>query len=164
MSLRIIIQMGISLMAYIALIFVTLAALMTCLDVVLRQTPMGSPIRGLIDLTQLMVMYAVFFSIAYGFARQSHVAVTALTESLPIQIDRALRILWWLVSVGVLTVLSYAAFNQARLVFSYGDVSQNIRIPMIWYWIPVVAGLLLSALGSLWAVADVLGEAKGSSK
>jgi hypothetical protein len=28
----------------------------------------------------------------------------------------------------------------------YGDVSQTIAIPMIWYWIPLLYGCLLSTL------------------
>ena len=29
-------------------------------------------------------------------------------------------------------------------VLGYGDVSQNIAIPMIWYWVPLLAGAALS--------------------
>lgn len=146
-----IVNLGVDLMAYIALGFVAAAAIVTGADVVLRHT-VGSPIKGLVDLTQLAMMYAVFLSIAYGFARRAHVAVTILTEALSSKLDRILSITWWAASVALMAVLSYAAFEQARMVYSYGDVSQNIRIPMIWYWLPVVAGLALSAIGSFWAV------------
>lgn len=151
--LREIAEKSVDWLAYLGLGFVAAVALATGADVILRQT-IGSPIRGLVDLTQLAMMYAVFMSIAYGFARRTHVAVTVLTELMSDQANRSLSVAWWLVATVLLAVLSYAAFDQAQLVFSYGDVSQNIRIPMMWYWLPVVSGLALAALGSLWAIVE----------
>lgn len=155
--LRVIVVRSVDWLAYLSLAFIAAAALITGLDVVLRQT-IGSPIRGLVDLTQLAVMYAVFLSIAYGFAHRSHVAVTVLTEFMSDRSNQVLAMLWWGVATGVMCILSYASFSQAQLIFSYGDMSQNIRIPMILYWLPVAVGLGLSALGSLWAVAQTLDE------
>lgn len=155
MKLRVFVDRCVDGLGWLALIFVASTAIATGLDVILRQT-VGSPIRGLVDLTQLAMMYAVFMSIAYGFARRTHVAVTVLTEALSTRANIILSVAWWLCATLLLAVLSYAAFDQARLIYSYGDVSQNIRIPMIWYWLPVVAGLVVAAFGSLWAVADTL--------
>lgn len=154
-NLRTIVDWCVDGLAWLALIFVAATATATGLDVVLRQT-VGSPIRGLVDLTQLAMMYAVFMSIAYGFARRAHVAVTVLTELFSQRANSILAVSWWLSATVLLAILSYAAFDQVRLVYTYGDVSQNIRIPMVWYWLPVVAGLAAAALGSLWAVAETL--------
>ncbi|MEV8468880.1 TRAP transporter small permease [Fluviibacterium sp. DFM31] len=142
-------------MAFASLVFIFAAALLTCIDVVLRHTAESS-IPGLVDLTQLAMMYAVFLAISYGFARKAHVAVTILTDSLSQRVNRFLSAAWWLAGAGLLSVLAYAAFEQAVLVASYGDVSQNIRIPMIWYWLPVVVGLIAAMLGSLWAMAQTV--------
>ncbi|MCB1398464.1 MAG: TRAP transporter small permease [Rhodobacter sp.] len=156
-----IVEKSVDALAWLALIFIGAAALVTGVDVVMRHT-LGGGVRGMVDLTQLAVMYSVFLSIAYGFARRAHVAVTVLTEMFSERVNTALALLWWLVAVVVMAVLAYAAFGQARLIAGYGDVSQNIRIPMIWYWLPVVVGLALSALASLWAAIVTLKQGAGS--
>ena len=148
-------QFTTDMLAVLAMISIGLAAIVTGLDVVLRHT-VGSPIKGLVDLTQLAVMYAAFLGIAYAFALRTHVAVTILTEGLSARANRRLAALWWLCGAGLMLLLAWASFGQAQRVVSYGDVSQNIRIPMLWYWLPVVAGLALSAFGSLWACAETL--------
>ena len=144
---------AINLLAYVGIACISVAAVLTVVDICLRHS-IGSPIRGLVDLTQLSMMYAVFLSIAYGFARKAHVAITLLTEPLPGKARRTLAGFWWAVAFVLLALLSYAAFFQAADIYSYGDVSQNLRIPMILYWLPVVAGLGLSAVCSLWGMLD----------
>ena len=141
---------AINMLAWLALAAVMIAALATGADVVLRHL-VGAGLRGLIDLVQLCMMYAVFLSIAYGFARQSHVAVTVLTEVMSARMNRILASAWWLAGACLLGVLAYGAFGQAHMVVGYGDVSQNINIPMFWYWLPVVVGLALSIIASLFA-------------
>lgn len=143
----------IDLLGVLAIICIAAVALLTGADIVLRDT-LGSPVSGLVDLTQLAMMYAVFLSIAYGFARRIHVAVTVVTDFLPPRISHALAALWWFLAIWLLLVMGYAALGQARLILAYGDVSQNLEIPMILYWLPVVAGLALAALGSLWSFAS----------
>lgn len=145
----------IGMVAYLSLAAIAAAALLTGADIVLRHT-VGSPIRGLVDLTQLAVMYSVFLAIAYGFARASHVGVTVLTDTFPKKINRFLAAFWWLAAVPLLGLLGWASLGQAKLILEYGDVSQNIRIPMILYWLPVVVGFVLAALGALWASIETL--------
>lgn len=142
-------------LAWLTLAFVGAVAIITGLDVVFRQT-VGISIHGLVDLTQLAMMHAVFMSIAYGFGRRTHVAVMLLTEVLSCRVNKVLSAVWWLCAAVLLVILGYAAFDQLLLVYAYGDVSQNIRIPMLWFWLPVVVGLLVAALASLWAVAETL--------
>lgn len=137
----------------LALVFIAAIAGLTTADVVLRNT-VGGSISGLVDLTQFGVMHAVFLSIAYGFARRSHVAVTVVTDMLSGRANRSLATLWWLLSIAMLAVMCYAAFEQAQLVLRYGDVSQNLEIPMILYWVPVVGGFALMVLGAALAARD----------
>lgn len=150
-------------LAWLALAAVMAAALLTGADVVMRHLA-GGGLHGLIDLVQLCMMYAVFLSIAYGFARQSHVAVTVLTEAMSARTNLVLTAVWWLVGAGLLAILSYAAFLQARMVVGYGDVSQNMRISMFWYWLPVVIGLALSVLASLWSSLQAIKGTRSRGK
>ena len=145
------VRLGLDALALFSVATIGAAAGLTCIDVVLRNLGLGS-VRGVIDLTQLAMMYSVFSAIAYGFATRSHVAVTVLTDAFPARWSRALAAAGWLAGVGLMMLLAYAVFGQAKLVVSYGDVSQNLRLPMGLYWLPVVVGLILAALGALWAI------------
>ena len=140
-----------TILAIAGVVFMIIAACITATDVVSRRV-LNLSIPGLVDLTQLAMMYAVFMSIAYGYAQRVHVAVTLLTDRAPVRLQKLMAAFWWLLGAIILAILSYASFLQAQAIHSYGDVSQNIRVPMIAYWTPVVAGLALSVLGSLLAV------------
>jgi TRAP-type C4-dicarboxylate transport system permease small subunit len=141
----------VNLLVYLSTFFIAAAALLTCTDIVLRNF-FGMSIFGLIDLMQFSIMYSVFFAIAYGFAKRAHVAVTVLTDHLSRRTSQFLASLWWLLSVLLMALLTYGAFEQALIVHGYHDVSQNIEIPMVAYWFPIVIGLGLSALASAWAI------------
>lgn len=149
-------------LAYLGLALIGLAAIVTVADVLLRNFG-GRPIFGVVDLTQLMMMYAVFFSIAYGFSVRSHVAVTILTDLLGGSVNRALAIFWWLVSAAVLGFLCYATLQRGLMAYQYGDVSQNLRLPMSLYWAPVVVGFFLSMLGALRATLLERGDSEAES-
>ncbi|MFA5581179.1 MAG: TRAP transporter small permease [Paracoccaceae bacterium] len=144
------VEFFVDLLAWLALGFIAGAAMVTGTDVIMRHL-LGANIRGVTDLVELAMMCAVFLSIAYAFARRGHVAVTVLTETMSDRTNTVLAFVWWLVAAVVMATLAYATFDQAKMVISYGDSSQNLRIPMFWYWLPVVVGLALSALASLYA-------------
>lgn len=140
-----------SALAIAGIFFMFMAAFITVGDILVRRV-IGVSIYGLVDLTQLAMMHAVFMSIAYGFSCRAHVAVTILVDLFPPRLQVFLSVFWWLVGAGVMVVLAYATFLQALAIQEYGDVSQNIRIPMFLYWLPVVVGLALSVIGSFLAV------------
>lgn len=146
-------------LVFLATICLAATAILTVLDVVLRNT-IGMPVPGMIDITQLAMMYTIFPCIAYAFSRRAHVAVTVLADMMPLTAARTLAIIGWALGAAVCAYLAFAVWAQARMIWTYGDVSQNMHIPMIWYWFPIVAGLALSALA---AVAAIFSEAADGS-
>ena len=122
------------------------AALLTVADIVGRQ--MGAPIPGVVDLVQLCVLGGAWLVIPYAFLTGAHVGVDLLVESFPGAIERPLRALASLAAVGLLALMllhCYDAFQQQRL---YGDRSQQLGIPIIWYWVPLLFGLVLSIVAA----------------
>lgn len=104
---------------------------------------------GTVDLTQLCVMAAAFAAIPYTFLRKGHVGLEVLTDGLPRPLWLALDGAAALVGCATLAVLTWLAWRQAAQHVAYGDVSQNLAIPMIWYWAPLLAGGVLSCLATL---------------
>ncbi len=119
-------------------------ALLTVADVVLRRVR-GEAIPGMVDLTQLMVMTGVFLCIPYVFEQRANVEVELVHERLPASMQRALSLLWSVVSALFLVAIAWYAAIAASQVLEYGDRSPTVAIPMIWYWAPILFGTIVSA-------------------
>jgi TRAP-type C4-dicarboxylate transport system permease small subunit len=132
-----------------------LGVLMTIADIVIRQTGGGS-VPGTVDLMQLIVMWSALAAIPYGFLTGDHVAVDLLTERFAAPVQRALSVLSALLSTAFLWAVCYFSAQQAWLEFGYGDRTQTLGIPIIYYWVPMLAGMFLAGLAALASGAAVL--------
>lgn len=125
-----------------------LAGLITCADIVIRNMG-GQGILGTVDITQLLIVVAAFFTIPYGFMTDSHVAVDVAVNALPPR-GRALARCCAVALGGLLMLgIGWYGIGQAQTVAMMGDKSQTISLPMIWFWYPLLAG-------AFFAVAVVL--------
>jgi TRAP-type C4-dicarboxylate transport system permease small subunit len=116
-----------------------LAGLITCADIVIRNMG-GQGILGTVDITQLLIVVAAFFTIPYGFMTDSHVAVDVAVNALPAR-GRALARLFSVALGGILMAgIGWYGIGQANTVALMGDRSQTIALPMIWFWYPLLAG------------------------
>jgi TRAP-type C4-dicarboxylate transport system permease small subunit len=125
-----------------------LGVLMTVADIAIRHT-IGGAITGTVDLMQLIVMWAALAAIPYGFIANDHVAVDLLTEKFSAPVQRWLSALSAVLGCIFLWAVFYFSTLQAWLEFGYGDRTQTIGIPMILYWLPMLAGMLLSGVAAL---------------
>jgi len=117
-------------------------------DIVLRRS-LGYTVVGTVDLTQLCVMAAAFWSIPYAFMRNAHVKVDLVTEKLPRRVCALLDGLAALTGLILLLLLLWMSWDQALLRWEYGDRSQDIGIPMILYWLFLLTGFLLAGVACL---------------
>lgn len=116
-------------------------------DVVWRRIGSQSLI-GAVDLTQLCVMAAAFLSIPYAFMRGAHVTVDLFASRFGPRLTRALDAMGAALSAGLVGFLLYLSWGRAMEQLRYGDVSQDLAIPMIAYWGFVLLGFALSALAA----------------
>lgn len=138
------------------------AVVATTLDILLRKL-FDISYQGTIDLVQLCVLSAAFLSIPYAFISRSHVAVAIFTDKLSGRWREAISALAALLGCAVMAAFSWFGIDYAAMQIEYGDVSQTIGIPIVWYWAPVIYGTLLSTLVTLLMSAEslsrvVLGE------
>ncbi len=68
--------------AWFAMALLAAAIMVTVVDVCTRRT-IGWSVPGLVDITQLLVMSFVYFSIPFGFMRESNVSVDFVTDRFP---------------------------------------------------------------------------------
>ncbi len=143
-------------LAWVALACLAGATLVTLADIGLRALsraiglvtgrPPGLALVGIVDLVQLAVMAAAYLAIPFAFAGEGHVTVDLLYLRLPPRLRTLLRALGALLSCVFMAMILRYGIDQARLVAAYGDRSATLAIPLVWYWLPLLAGAALSVL------------------
>ncbi len=134
--------------AWVAILFLLGAMLITTVDVVLRKID-NVGIYGTIDLVQLMIMSAAYLSIPYAFMEKSHVAVSILSERMPEKMAALCQALGMVLCAIFMSAIAWFGFQQAEQQSQYGDISITLGLPMVYYWIPVLVGSALSAIISV---------------
>ena len=130
------------------------AAVVTVVDIGLRFFDTAIP--GVVDIVQLLILATGFAAIPFAFHRDAHVSVDLLSQFLPRRIQSLLAALASLGGVVLMGLILYYGWDAAKMQMMFGDVSQNIRIPMIWYWVPLLVGSALSVLAAVLAMLQAL--------
>jgi TRAP-type C4-dicarboxylate transport system permease small subunit len=131
------------------------AVLLTVLDIGLRSV--GSlTVKGLTDIVSLCTMIGAMLAISYGFATDQHVSIDVFTSRMSQGVQRVLRLVAAVLGAVFLGGVTWFSTLQALTEYGYGDRSQSIGIPMIWYWIPLLVGVGFATVTCLWLVVREL--------
>ena len=141
--------------AWVGILFLIAAMIITTTDVVLRKVD-NEGIYGTIDIIQLMIMSAAYLSIPYAFMSNSHVAVSILSDQMSIRWAAFSRLIACVLGFVFMCSIAWFGFAQAEMQNQYGDISMTLGIPMIYYWIPVLLGSALSGLVTLFLAFEAL--------
>lgn len=151
--------------AWFALALLFAAIAVTVVDVSTRRT-IGWSVPGLVDLTQLFVMSFVYFSIPFGFVRESNVSVDFVTDRLSRRGVAFVKGICALLGLAFMAGITWYSWERALQQMQNGDASQTIGIPFAWYWGPLLVGGALSTIAALlqawrylWAAATGRGDA-----
>lgn len=122
-------------------------------------------LTGIVDITQLMVMACAFMCIPYTFMREAHIDVDFITTHLPPRINSALMGVWSLAGALFMAAVTWYAGVAALQAYVNNDQSTTIGIPIVWYWVPLLFGCVLSVLACASLVlAHWLRAARGAAK
>ncbi len=122
--------------------------LLTVADVVLRSL-FAYPIRGMLELIELGLACTIFFALPAVFLRNEHLVVDVIDHLAPRPLVRALDFAGVVVSLAVLAVMASQMVRLARAMHEFGDVTSDLSIPKLWYWVPVLFGVGASAAACL---------------
>ncbi len=136
-------------LGYIAAAFLAAMVLLTVADVLLRSL-FGYPIRGMLELIELGLACTMFIALPAVFLREEHLAVDVLKRS------RAFDLAGAAISFVVLAVMGWHMLPEVRNMLEFGDVTPDLSIPKLWYWVPVLFGVAASALATLYFVFKIL--------
>ena len=119
--------------------------LVTVADVCLRSF-FDYPLRGVLELVELGLACTIFVALPAVFLRDEHLVVDVIDHLARAGVVRVLARVGAAVSLGVLAVMAWQMAPLARAMHEFGDVTSDLSIPKIWYWIPVLFGIVASAL------------------
>jgi TRAP-type transport system small permease protein len=126
--------------------------LLTVADVLLRAL-VNRPIHGTYELIELGLACAIFVALPAVFLRDEHLVVDVVDSLAPKRTVRLLDLFGAVASLAVLAVMFWRMVPLARDMQEFGDVTADLSIPKIVYWIPVLLGVGASALATLVYIA-----------
>jgi TRAP-type C4-dicarboxylate transport system permease small subunit len=132
----------------LAAVFLAGMMLLTVADIALRAF-FQYPIRGMLELVELGLACTVFLAMPAVFLRDEHLVVDVIDQMVKPSTVRFLDLAGAVVSVGVLVLMGWHMVPLARTMAEFGDVTSDLSIPKLVYWIPVLLGVGASALASL---------------
>jgi len=119
-----------------------LAAMMlvTVADVALRAA-INKPIRGTLEIVELLLACTFFLALPASFLRDQHIVVDVVDGVAPRRAPLLKRIAAVLGAL-LLAAMSWQGWIAARDALAFNDVTSDLALPRIWYWIPVLAGMI----------------------
>ena len=129
--------------------------LLTVADVALRAV-FSLPIPGMLDLIELGLACTIFVALPAVFLRDEHLVVDVIDHVAPKRVVRWLDLLGAALSAVVLAVMAWHMLPLARDMHAFGDVTADLAIPKLWYWVPVLVGVIASVLAAVWFVLQKL--------
>ncbi|MDQ5850300.1 MAG: TRAP transporter small permease [Pseudomonadota bacterium] len=131
----------------IAAFFLAAMMLLTVADVALRAF-VNFPIRGILELVELGLACTIFIALPAVFLRDEHLVVDVIDHLVRPALVRWLDLAGAVVSLAVLVVMASQMIPLAKTMYEFGDVTSDLSIPKIYYWIPVLLGVIASALAT----------------
>lgn len=127
---------------------VALAGMMmlTVIDVSLRAF-FNMPIRGTLELIELLLACTFFLGLPAAFLRDEHIVVDIVDQMAGKRVI-LLKRLAELLSIVIIAVMAWQGWKVARDTLLFGDITSDLELPRIWYWIPVLAGLIGSGIAA----------------
>lgn len=135
-------------LAFAGMVLISVSILVLIVDICGRKT-IGFTIFGINDINQLLIMACICLAMPLTFLREGHVGVDFVTDLLPRRPLAVLKLVVALVSGGWVVVLAYFAYVQAVAQIAMDTGSPTLAIPIVWFWIPLLIGMTMSAVACL---------------
>lgn len=121
--------------------------LLTVADVALRALS-NQPIRGTFEIIELLLACSFFLALPAVFLRDEHLLVDVIDPLAPRWVPRLRRFAEF-IAIPVLALMAWEGFKAARETLVFNDVTSDLAIHRLWYWIPVLIGLIGGAMAAV---------------
>jgi TRAP-type C4-dicarboxylate transport system permease small subunit len=120
--------------------------LLTVGDVLLRAL-FNRPVRGTLEIVELLLACTFFLALPAAFLRDEHIVVD-IVDGLAARWVPLLRRLAGILGVLLMAVMAWQGWIAAKDTLVFKDVTSDLALPRIWYWIPVLAGMIGACLAA----------------
>ncbi|MEQ9814194.1 MAG: TRAP transporter small permease [Azospirillaceae bacterium] len=136
--------------AFTLLACVFLVAMMgiMVLDVLLRLI-WNAPLFGKVEIVKFLLVLTVYFAMAETFLKDEQVTVDVIDQVVPVPVVGFLRLVAAILSFALLALITWRGVQPALDTLDFGDATMDLRISLIWYWVPIIFGMGLAALAML---------------
>ncbi len=121
--------------------------LLTVADVVLRATT-NRPIRGTFELIELLLACTFFIALPAVFLRDENLVVDVVDPIAPRWVPWLKRCAE-LIAIPVLALMAWEGWKAAAETLVFNDVTSDLAIHRLLYWIPVLFGLIGAAAAAV---------------
>jgi TRAP-type C4-dicarboxylate transport system permease small subunit len=122
--------------------------LLTVADVVLRAA-FNLPLRGTYEIIELLLACSFFLALPAVFLRDENIVVDMIDNMAPRWVP-VLRRFALAVAVAVLAVMAWQGWKAAAETLVFNDVTSDLSIHRLIYWVPVLIGMIGSVLAAAW--------------
>ena len=135
--------------ALVSFVCVLLMMLMNVADVLMGYL-LRTHILGAYELTQRMLMCAVFTAFAYGQSKKSHINMTIVIVHFPRPLRFSVFTFMSLLSMLATGAMTYAAAVQTGVAISTGYMTEVLYIPLWPFYVVETAAMALFTLALLY--------------
>lgn len=129
----------------VARIAIAAMCLATLADIAGRHL-LGLPVAGIVELTELALVWSAFTGMAAGFWTGAHVAVELIESLVSRRVLAVINLANVLIVLAVMTWLAVLAVAEFRDKLEWGDRTTDLAVPYTWFWGAVVVGYAASAV------------------
>ncbi len=122
--------------------------LVTVADVGLRWLA-NYPLRGTVEIVELLLTCSFFLALPATFLRDENIVVDVIDRWVGVRGVSVLKRVSAALAVVVLSILAWQGWIAAQDTLVFGDVTSDLSIPKIYYWIPLLIGFVGAALSAL---------------
>jgi TRAP-type transport system small permease protein len=128
-------------------VFLLAMMLLTVADVALRAAT-NQPIRGTFEIIELLLACTFFLALPAVFLRDENLLVDVIDPIAPRWVP-GLRRMAELIAVPVLGAMAWEGWKAAAETLVFNDVTSDLALHRLLYWIPVLCGLIGAAAAAV---------------
>ena len=134
----------------LAAVFLAAMMLLTVADVCLRAA-FNYPLRGTYEIIELLLACSFFLALPAVFLRDENIVVDMIDTMAPRWVP-LLRRFAEAVGVAVLGVMTWQGWKAAAETLVFNDVTSDLSIHRLVYWVPVLIGMIGSVFAAIFAL------------
>lgn len=126
----------------------------TIVDVGMRLV-LNELVLGSVEVVELALVCVVFLALPETFLRDEQITVDVVDQLAGPAARRWLRRFAAAAGAVLLVVMAFRTVPPALDTIEIGDLTTDLQLPLLWYWLPVVIGAFGAAAAALAAAVVV---------